>query len=77
MHRCCLPVAIVFSRQAFALSSLLYTQHLPKHCSNKKPVPFDFCDDGNILWTFIPDGKNVAIKKIDRQGEPVAQMSTC
>uniref|UniRef100_A0A915DGJ7 WD_REPEATS_REGION domain-containing protein n=1 Tax=Ditylenchus dipsaci TaxID=166011 RepID=A0A915DGJ7_9BILA len=32
----------------------------------KKPVPFDFCDDGNILWTFIPDGNNVAIKKIDR-----------
>uniref|UniRef100_A0A915E634 Uncharacterized protein n=1 Tax=Ditylenchus dipsaci TaxID=166011 RepID=A0A915E634_9BILA len=50
------------------LHSALFSTHNMSQSTaqTKKPVPFDFCDDGNILWTFIPDGKNVAIKKIDR-----------
>uniref|UniRef100_A0A915CRA5 UAS domain-containing protein n=1 Tax=Ditylenchus dipsaci TaxID=166011 RepID=A0A915CRA5_9BILA len=52
--------------KAFALSSLSTHNISQSTAQTKKPVPFDFCDDGNILWTFIPDGNNVAIKKIDR-----------
>uniref|UniRef100_A0A915CKQ9 Uncharacterized protein n=1 Tax=Ditylenchus dipsaci TaxID=166011 RepID=A0A915CKQ9_9BILA len=49
------------------LTALFSTHNMSQSTAQtKKPVPFDFCDDGNILWTFIPDGKNVAIKKIDR-----------